>query len=30
MEGGKKIRSVDKAMVLLELLGRGRSPLPLS
>ena len=30
MEGGKKIRSVDKAMVLLELLGAGRSPLTLS
>ena len=30
MEGGKKIRSVDKAMALLELLGESRSPLTLS
>lgn len=30
MEGGKKIRSVDKAMTLLELLGESRSPLTLS
>ena len=30
MEGGKKIRSVDKAMVLLELLGESRTPLTLS
>lgn len=30
MEGGKKIRSVDKAMTLLELLGAGRTPLSLA
>ena len=30
MEGGKKIRSVDKAMALLELLGESRSPMTLA